>query len=144
MIEFEEPEKGYVFEGSNISSAKPKVRLIVLLLSFFIIIGFFIKNDYDFNFFKSNKPVLVFICSEETSFDHYELKEDSHLRAKKMLEDNLALLEKETNFKDSRISFEKNRQSSLEKPVIYLNFSDDSKFNIPEVMCGFGVNVVYK
>lgn len=144
MIEFEEPEKNYVFEGSNISNVKPKARLIVLLLSFFTIIGFFIKNDYDFNFLKNNKPELVFICSEENSFSHYEPKEDNYAKAKKALEVNLDLLEGEVNFQNSGVTFESIGKKSLKKPAIYLNFSDESTFNIPETMCGFKVNVIYK
>ena len=68
MIEFEEPEKEYVFEGSNIINNKPKTRLLVLLLTFFVIIGLFVKNEYNFNFFKDNKRILNFICSDERLF----------------------------------------------------------------------------
>ncbi len=144
MIEFEEPEKGYVFEGSNFTKKKPKIRLVILLLIFFVVIGFFVKNDYNFNFFKKSKPFLVFQCSDEINFDKHATKEVSYETATKALLKNIVLLKSKAGFIDSSISFEKVGKTKMVRPVINLIFKDDTEFIVPDKMCDFRVKVLYR
>jgi hypothetical protein len=147
MIEFEEPEKGYIFEGLNITSSRPKVRVTVLFLLFIVIIGFFIKNDFNFDFLKISKAVANFECSTVDRFDSFDDKEMNFERAKKVLEKNKALLESEVEFKDARIDskdFEGNLKINGNRPVINLYFSGETELQIPDMMCDFQVNVFYK
>lgn len=144
MIEFEEPEKDYVFEGSNLTGKKPKIRLVVLLLTFFIVIGFFVKNDYDFNFFKSIKPVLEFQCTDEVTYNNHEDKIANYERAKKALAMNIVLIKSKCGFIDDSISFEKIKRINVMKPVINLTFAGEIAYDVPEKMCDFKVNALYK
>lgn len=147
MIEFEEPDKGYVFEGSNITKSKPKIRIAILFLFLSVIIVFFVKNDYDFNFFKINKAVANFECSVMETFDAFDAKQLNAERAKKALEKNNSLLASEIEFNDAKVDFEMlmgNSGAKNEQPVINLYFSGETELQIPTTMCGFNVNVFYK
>ncbi|MBT3355743.1 hypothetical protein HN784_04805 [bacterium] len=144
MIEFEEPEKEYVFEGSNIINNKPKTRLLVLLLTFFVIIGLFVKNEYNFNFFKDNKRILNFICSDESVFNYHDTKEANYERAKKALTNNTSLLKNEKEFTGSGITFKKVSRTRVMRPVIELTFSGETSFNVTKEMCGFKIKSIYK
>ena len=145
MIEFESLEKGYIFEGSDISDKKPKLRLAVLLILFVLMIGFFIKNDYNFNFFRDkNKIIPEFKCSEEDMLVFHDSRDANYKRAKTALSKNTSLIESEKNFESSRILFEEELEVDRAKPVINLYFSGDTNLEIPNRMCGFKINVFYK
>ncbi len=144
MIEFEEPEKGYVFEGSNFTKNKPKARLIVLLLSFSFVIGFLIKNDYNFNFFEKNRIVVNFKCSDESIISQHDTMELNYQKAVKSLDQNMSLLKSEKKFENSQVLYEENLEANRKKPVVNLYFSGETNLEIPDRMCGFKVNVFYK
>lgn len=144
MIEFEEPEKDYVFEGSNIIKNKPKLRLLVLLVTFFIVIGFFVRNDYNFNFFNDNRQELKFNCSEEALFNHHDTKEVNYQRAKKALAENIVLLNMQKEFQKNGITFEEGKSVKTMRPVINLTFTEEPTFKLPTRMCNFELRIFYK
>ncbi len=144
MIEFEEPGKGYILQGSNITKTRPKIRLIILLVLFISVVGFFVKNDYDFNFFETNKIVANFDCSNGATFNQHDTNRSNYETAKYILEKNDSLLKSEASFKNAQVLFEEGVEESNANPIIHLYFSGDTTLKIPEKICGFNANVFYK
>lgn len=144
MIEFEEPEKGYVFQGANITKHKPKRRIFVLFVSFLLIVGLLIQNDYNFNFLRTNKLVANFNCSDENTFGQHDTEELNSKKAQLALTRNKSLLESERNFKSSQITSKENVIKNNIEPVINLYFLGETSLTIPNRMCDFKVNVFYK
>lgn len=145
MVEFEEPEKGYVFQGTNLSNKSAKKRVILLFLLFFTVIGFIIKNDYSFDIFKKRKgAVLKFSCSYENMHSLHDSKESSYAKAKKALAGNEQMLEEIPEFIESGIEFRQLGNTKRMSPVIDLYFTDDSQSQIPEKMCEFRTKAVYR
>jgi len=146
MIEFEEAGGEYELEKAKKGNSATKVRVVTLFLAFALVIIFLIKNDFDFNFIKTQAAVFETTCqgSDEYSNRHYdELKLE---KAQAVLDQNISNLETIKSFHKGYVALEPIGYQGRRTPVIKLEFKGtvDLDKKIPEKICGFKVSVAYK
>ncbi len=146
MITFEEPGSEYDLERIKKKSIAAKIRLLTLLIVFVLVIIFFVKNDFNFNFARTKAAGIAVKCDEDMKFTSQDDAEGKTEKAQLVLNENLEHIEELEGFDGGYVVNEPIGYQKRLIPVIRLEFEGvfTADKRIPEQICGFKTRVVYK
>lgn len=148
MLNYDDPEKQYVFRKINQTSIKTKIWMLVFFILAGLPIVYLVKNDFNPNIFLS-KNSFEPKCS--VSYD-LKLRQDiktSRIEAEKALADNFAEMETWDGFKRAEVLEKTEGFKGSLVPVIQIVFdrksvkrAKKSKVKIPKEICSFSTEVL--
>jgi len=142
MVEFFEPEDEFKTEKGYKKNTKTKIIFITALLIFGLILIFAVREDF-VNIFKAEKIEVV--CVYQSTYNRADDDSRKLEKAQKALKDHLATIRELDGFLKASIKFDENIKDR-EIPVmnIYFNKISKDKNRIPEILCGYKVEIVVK
>lgn len=146
MIEFEEPGDEYDLEKIKESNLKIRVRVATLFIVFLLVILFLIKNNFSFNFLKTEALRIKEECDPKYSYNRNDEKEIYLKKANMVLEENHSQLISIKGFNKALVESEQVGFKGAPRPIIKIFFRDvtDIPIKIPKYICGYRVEVFFQ
>ncbi len=146
MIEFEEPGNEYDLEKIKKSDLKIKVRVATLFIVFLLAIFFLIKNNFSFNFFKTEVLKIEEECDLKYSYNWNDEEETYIKKANMVLKKNDSLLRSVEGFDRALVESEQVGLKGAPRPIIKIFFKDVTNvpIKIPKYICGYRVKVFFQ
>lgn len=146
MIEFEEPGGEYELEKIKKSNLKVKVRVVTLFLVFLLVIFFLIKNDFNFDFFRTEVLRVEEKCDPKYAYSRNDEEETYLKKANTVLEENRSQLRSIEGFDRAFVESERVRFKGALRPIIKIFFKNttDIPVKIPKCICGYRTEVFFQ
>lgn len=140
-----EDDNNYQVEKITKKNIFTRIRIIFLFLLFLFIIFSLAKNNFSLDF--NNKDKIEFSCGPKNtlnpSYDDNEAREEKILRA---INNNKSFISSLTGFEKIYSAQEPRGYKNRKIAVVKIIFSqeDSSHKRIPDQMCGFDIEIIYK
>ncbi|GAI35102.1 unnamed protein product [marine sediment metagenome] len=146
MMEFEEPGTEFEFEKAKSRGIMEKIRIATLFLVFLLAIAFIIKNRFDFNFLKPLRTPMKTECVQAIKFDSSTSEGAQLANAHAVVNANMPHFKNIEGFSRAYVQSRSREASGKRYPEIELEFKDVTTISseIPEVICGFKISVIFK
>lgn len=146
MIEFEEPGDEFDFEKIKKANLSVRIRTITLFVVFILVIVFLVRNDYNFNFFKTTTVGIEEFCDPSLQYVWSDEEMIYMGKANTVLEQNHEQLQELDGFHSATVEKEPIGYKGADRPVIKLLFEGRiaSSLKIKERLCGYRVLATFK